>query len=127
MYDIFFNLFRLGGLVEPPYIARKLDFLTTYWPKEAVVPEGTLAKPAVTKYCLISAKDSYTDFHIDFGGTSVWYHVLWGQKVFYLMEPTKVNLELYNQWLRGDFGNECFLPDEVSKIFVFCALKDETI
>lgn len=24
----------------------------------------------------MSVRDSYTDFHIDFGGTSVWYHVL---------------------------------------------------
>lgn len=67
----------MGGLVEPPYIARKLDFLTEYWPADAVTPEGPVSKPVVAKYCLISAKDSYTDFHIDFGGTSVWYHVLW--------------------------------------------------
>ena len=32
--------------------------------------------PCVQKYCLMSVKDSYTDFHVDFGGTSVWYHVL---------------------------------------------------
>jgi hypothetical protein len=30
---------------------------------------------------------SYTDFHLDFGGTSVWYHVLWGHKTFYLVPP----------------------------------------
>ena len=35
-----------------------------------------LAKPKVTKYCLICVKDSYTDFHIDSGGASAWYHVL---------------------------------------------------
>ena len=27
----------------------------------------------------MSKKDSYTDFHIDFGGTSVWYHVMSGE------------------------------------------------
>ena len=32
--------------------------------------------PYVQKYCLMGVKDCYTDFHIDFGGTSVWYHVL---------------------------------------------------
>lgn len=39
------------------------------------------------RYCLMSVKGCYTDFHIDFGGTSVWYHVFKGQKVscFYLM------------------------------------------
>ena len=33
------------------------------------------------KYCLMSVAGCYTDFHIDFGGTSVWYHLLKGQKV----------------------------------------------
>ena len=35
-----------------------------------------LTRPQVQKYCLMGIKDSYTDFHVDFGGTSVWYHVL---------------------------------------------------
>ncbi|CAM9930392.1 unnamed protein product, partial [Choristocarpus tenellus] len=35
----------------------------------------------VQYYCLMSQGGSYTDFHVDFGGTSVWYHVLWGKKV----------------------------------------------
>ena len=34
-------------------------------------------KPEVLKYCIMSVKDSYTDFHVDFGGTSNWYHILW--------------------------------------------------
>lgn len=29
----------------------------------------------------MSQGGSYTDFHIDFGGTSVWYHILRGKKV----------------------------------------------
>lgn len=33
-------------------------------------------KPLVQKYCLMGVKNCYTDFHVDFGGTSVWYHVL---------------------------------------------------
>lgn len=34
--------------------------------------------PKVQKYCLMSVKGCYTDFHVDFGGTSVWYHILKG-------------------------------------------------
>lgn len=33
------------------------------------------------RYCLMSVKGCFTDFHIDFGGTSVWYHILRGRKV----------------------------------------------
>lgn len=33
-------------------------------------------RPDVAKYCLMSPQSSYTDFHIDFGGSSVWYSVV---------------------------------------------------
>jgi hypothetical protein len=68
----------LNKLVEAPYISRKLDWVANYWPvNPSSVDEDVHQRPTVSKYCLISAKDSYTDFHIDFGGSSVWYHVLW--------------------------------------------------
>ena len=35
----------------------------------------------VYRYCLMSVAGCYTDFHIDFGGTSVWYNILHGEKV----------------------------------------------
>lgn len=40
--------------------------------------------PKVQRYCLMSVANCFTDFHIDFGGTSVWYHVLKGKKVLNL-------------------------------------------
>lgn len=50
---------------------RKLSWVENLWPEESI-----FERPNVQKYCLMGVKDSYTDFHIDFGGTSVWYHVL---------------------------------------------------
>lgn len=55
-----------------PDVAQKMSWVENYWPDDSFFP-----KPFVQKYCLMGVKDSYTDFHIDFGGTSVWYHVLW--------------------------------------------------
>lgn len=46
----------------------------------------------------MGVEGAYTDFHIDFGGTSVWYHVVRGHKVFFFIEPTKANLEIYERW-----------------------------
>lgn len=63
--------FRLSNLVETPKIVRKLSWVENLWPEESI-----FERPNVQKYCLMGVKDSYTDFHIDFGGTSVWYHVL---------------------------------------------------
>ena len=67
---------RLSKFVTPPLIVRKIDWINIHWPDE--IPEGCpLTRPSVQKYCLMSVKDSYTDFHVDFGGTSVWYHIVW--------------------------------------------------
>lgn len=57
--------------METPKIVRKLSWVENLWPEECI-----FERPNVQKYCLMSVRDSYTDFHIDFGGTSVWYHVL---------------------------------------------------
>lgn len=62
---------RMSSIVESPLIVRQLSWVENYWPDDAL-----LGKPKVTKYCLICVKDSYTDFHIECGGASVWYHVL---------------------------------------------------
>lgn len=62
---------RMNSIVGSPQIVRQLSWVENYWPDDAL-----LGKPKVTKYCLICVKDSYTDFHIECGGASVWYHVL---------------------------------------------------
>lgn len=61
----------MSTIVESPQIVRRLSWVENYWPDDAL-----LGKPKVTKYCLICVKDSYTDFHIECGGASVWYHIL---------------------------------------------------
>lgn len=61
----------MSNIVESPHIVRQLSWVENYWPDDAL-----LGKPKVTKYCLICVKDSYTDFHIECGGASVWYHIL---------------------------------------------------
>lgn len=62
----------MAELVKVPDISKKLSWVENYWPDDSF-----FTKPFVQKYCLMGVEDSYTDFHIDFGGTSVWYHVLW--------------------------------------------------
>ncbi|XP_061380262.1 histone lysine demethylase PHF8-like isoform X1 [Danaus plexippus] len=98
---------NMCSLVEPPLIARSLDWARTVWSSEEP------ARPHVQRYCLMSASGSYTDFHIDFGGTTVWYHVLHGRKVFYLIPPTATNLALYQQWSAANNQTEKFFGDMV--------------
>ncbi|XP_034341065.1 histone lysine demethylase PHF8 isoform X2 [Arvicanthis niloticus] len=108
---------RLSNLVETPKIVRKLSWVENLWPEESV-----FERPNVQKYCLMSVRDSYTDFHIDFGGTSVWYHVLKGEKIFYLIRPTNANLTLFECWSSSSNQNEMFFGDQVEKCYK-CSVK----
>ncbi|XP_029463773.1 histone lysine demethylase PHF8 isoform X2 [Rhinatrema bivittatum] len=107
-----FSETRLSNLVETPKLVRKLSWVENLWPEESV-----FERPNVQKYCLMGVKDSYTDFHIDFGGTSVWYHVLWGEKIFYLIRPSAANLALFERWSSSSNQNEMFFGDQVDKCY----------
>lgn len=52
----------------------------------------------VQLYMLMSVEGCYTDFHLDFGGSSVWYHMVSGRKVFLLAPPTPANLAAFVDW-----------------------------
>lgn len=85
----------MAELVVVPDIAQKMSWVENYWPDDSFFP-----KPFVQKYCLMGVKDSYTDFHIDFGGTSVWYHVLWVNwgiavlSILYIFRPQRIPFEI---------------------------------
>uniref|UniRef100_A0A8C2IXR2 Lysine (K)-specific demethylase 7Ab n=1 Tax=Cyprinus carpio TaxID=7962 RepID=A0A8C2IXR2_CYPCA len=111
---------KMSELVVVPDIAQKMSWVENYWPDDSYFP-----KPFVQKYCLMGVKDSYTDFHIDFGGTSVWYHVLWGEKVFYLIKPTPANLALYEEWSSSPNQSEVFFGEKVDKCYK-CVVRQGT-
>lgn len=100
---------KLNDSFEPPRIVRKLSWVDQYWPN---VP----FKPALSKYCYFFMENSFTDFHIDFGGTSAWYHVMNGEQIFYLVEPTKVNLDFYQEWVKSSTKETIFFT-KAEKMF----------
>lgn len=91
-----------------PQFVRELDWIDNDWPAKK---KKAADYPQVQYYCLTSTAGCYTDFHLDFGGTSVWYSVLSGSKVFLLAPPTKSNLTTYEQWLCQKDQASVFLPD----------------
>ncbi|KZS21040.1 JmjC domain-containing Histone demethylation protein 1 [Daphnia magna] len=117
-----FSHTKLEHMVHPPLIVSLLDWVEVMWPRalKALQKESTNAMddmwyPKVQKYCLMSVAGCYTDFHIDFGGTSVWYHILKGSKVFWLIPPTERNLQLYEQWTLSGKQSDIFFGDLVEK------------
>uniref|UniRef100_A0A8C3NDB7 Uncharacterized protein n=1 Tax=Geospiza parvula TaxID=87175 RepID=A0A8C3NDB7_GEOPR len=103
---------RLSNLVQTPRIVRKLSWVENLWPGESA-----RERPSVQKFCLMGAKDSYSDFHIDCGGTSAWYHVLRGEQIFYLARPSAANLALFEAWSSSRNQPELFFGDQVDRCF----------
>ena len=93
---------KLGRLLQRPKIVRDLDLQDAVWPPE-------LPSQAVQFYCLMSVADCYTDFHIDFGGSSVYYHILKGKKTFFFIPPEDKHLKKYEQWNNSPLQNQTFL------------------
>ncbi|UYV68247.1 KDM2A [Cordylochernes scorpioides] len=154
-----FSHTRMEPHVEAPTVVRQLDWVDLAWPRnlkeghsEATVEDvkypkvqngcnsstcSTVAPPMtqvlVSRYCLMSVKGCYTDFHIDFGGSSVWYHIFKGQKVthsvtccicpphilgcqiFWLIPPTEKNLLLYEKWVLSGKQSDIFFGDTVEQ------------
>ena len=63
----------------------------------------------------MSVQNAYTDFHLDFAGTSVYYKVISGSKKFILFPPTPRNLAAYTQWCGNDDQNLIFLGDQLEE------------
>ena len=78
--------------VRSPRVVRQVDWIDCIWPGRR---RERGEYPQVQYYCLMSAAGSWTDFHLDFGGTSVWYHVHTGRKLFFFLPPSEINLKNY--------------------------------
>ncbi|XP_069369308.1 lysine (K)-specific demethylase 2Bb isoform X4 [Paralichthys olivaceus] len=113
-----FSHTKLENLIKRPTVVDQVDWVDNMWPPdlkqsqtEATNVISEMKYPKVQRYCLMSVKGCYTDFHIDFGGTSVWYHVFKGQKVFWLVPPTLHNLALFEDWVLSGKQSDIFLGD----------------
>ncbi|XP_031804390.1 lysine-specific demethylase 2B [Sarcophilus harrisii] len=117
-----FSHTKLENLVKRPNVIDLVDWVDNMWPQhlkekqtESTNLIAEMKYPKVKKYCLMSVKGCFTDFHIDFGGTSVWYHVFRGKKIFWLIPPTWHNLELYEEWVLSGKQSDIFLGDRVEQ------------
>uniref|UniRef100_G3Q0P5 [histone H3]-dimethyl-L-lysine(36) demethylase n=1 Tax=Gasterosteus aculeatus aculeatus TaxID=481459 RepID=G3Q0P5_GASAC len=114
-----FSHTRLENLVKRPASVDLIDWVDNMWPRHLKERQRDSTNaiiemhyPKVQKYCLMSVQGCFTDFHIDFGGTSVWYHILRGGKVFWLIPPTPSNLDMYENWVLSGKQGDIFLGDK---------------
>ena len=105
---------KLGRLIRRPKVVRDLDLQDAVWPSD-LQAKGEF--PKVQFYCLMSVADCYTDFHIDFGGSSVYYHILKGKKTFFFIPPHEKHLKKYEEWCNSPAQNWTFLGDQTKECY----------
>lgn len=101
---------RLGHLIRRPQIVRDLDLADSVWMEKGHPPK-------VQFYVLMSVADCFTDFHIDFGGSSVYYHIVKGKKTFFFIPPTTANLKHYENWCKSQAQNYCWLGNQTKECY----------
>lgn len=94
-------------IIKRPVAVEENDLVNVTWRTMG----GGDEKPKVTRYVLMSAGNSYTDFHLDFAGTSVYYNLISGNKMFILFPPTESNLKKYADWCCNVDQGSIFLGD----------------
>ncbi|TYZ60877.1 hypothetical protein PybrP1_001449 [[Pythium] brassicae (nom. inval.)] len=113
---------KLARIVRPPTVVDEIGWVEALWPRANKADRAR--RPRVQLYTLMSCAESYTDFHVDFCGSSVWYHLYQGRKIFLLIPPTDANLRAYFEFqAQYKFGESDFLRhrmDDVSYVEV-CA------
>ena len=70
--------------------------------------------PKTMTYLLLGPEGAYTDWHVDFAGSSVWYHVVKGRKIFMVAPDTAHNIGQFLKWSSSDDQSD-FLGDRLEK------------
>ncbi|KAK9377222.1 uncharacterized protein V1513DRAFT_437734 [Lipomyces chichibuensis] len=115
---------KLGHLIKRPKFVRDMDLVQKVWLDE-LKDKGEW--PKVSLYCLMSVKNAYTDFHIDFGGSSVFYHIVEGSKVFLFAPPTPANLSKYEHWCLSSDQSKIFFGDLIKECHKVQLTKGDTM
>ncbi|KAH7103811.1 Clavaminate synthase-like protein [Auriculariales sp. MPI-PUGE-AT-0066] len=108
---------KLAESILPPRLVRDLDWVDKFWPSTKKAKPQVY--PKVQLYCLMGVENAWTDWHVDFAGSSVYYHIVNGEKVFYFVRPTPANLEAYKNWSGSEAQSTTWygdLVDEVVKV-----------
>uniref|UniRef100_A0A6B2L5N3 JmjC domain-containing protein n=1 Tax=Arcella intermedia TaxID=1963864 RepID=A0A6B2L5N3_9EUKA len=102
---------KLARYIKTPAAIRAIDWIENMWPQDQRA-KGDY--PGVQNYLLMGAAGSYTNFHIDFGGSSVWYNIVKGEKIFLLVQPTEKNLKQFQKWYLAEDAN--YFTDNVDTV-----------
>ncbi|RHY78051.1 hypothetical protein DYB34_002466 [Aphanomyces astaci] len=87
----------LSRLITPPRFVRQVGWVESIW-----------LLHQTSTYCVMAPKDSFVDFDMNMGGSSMWYSVLRGKQVVYVVPPTSDNLAKFKLWSANHNPERCF-------------------
>ena len=105
----------MDQLAHRPSIVDRLDWVTLAHKVDLQTTAAAKRYLKLQKCYLVAVGGSCTNFNVSVGGTSMWYHVLKGRKVFWLIKPTADNVELFKQWHIGGGSENVFFGDLVDE------------
>ena len=107
----------LERLIQAPAVVAANDWVERDWPRDRRPPGPDASRwPKVQRYVLMGVENAFTDFHIDFAGSYVYYHVVWGRKVFLFAPPTPANLAAYRAWTSSSHQETVWLGDTLQRM-----------
>ncbi|CEF71630.1 JmjC domain-containing protein [Strongyloides ratti] len=117
--SICYAFMDLSTKFQSPKFATEFDLAIHNWPDILKIAQTQFAGndtqigeelvvPFTWNYLTISAKGSYTDFQISFGGSSIWISIIFGKKTCWLIPPTDYNLNAYEFYLKDSSASKLF-------------------
>lgn len=108
----------MQAMIEAPRMVRESDWVERDWPlqRRPCGAEEAHTWPKVQRYVLMGVEGAFTDFHIDFAATWVYYHVVWGRKLFLFAPPTPANLARYKDWTMSVRQESEWLGDQLDQL-----------
>ncbi|RHY29335.1 hypothetical protein DYB32_005224 [Aphanomyces invadans] len=81
----------LSSLITPPHFVNEVGWMETLWAKDRPMPP-----------------DSFVDFRTSPGGATLWYSIVCGKQVVYVVRPTSDHLSKYKAWAKDKLATVCF-------------------
>ena len=86
-----------GSMFSPPSMV--VESSMSHMMDKVIGKESSLPYSTPTShYALLSQDGCQTTWHQDFSATSVFYTVLTGEKIFFIVKPTVKNQKLFDRW-----------------------------
>lgn len=82
----------LASLVGIPTTIKNIDIISNLWPKD-LSAKGE--HPKVSQFLSMIPASAFMHFNLDSGGSSMWYNLIKGEQIIYLVPPLEKNLNAF--------------------------------